>query len=176
MQILLLIVSPSFLAAGIYLTLKHLVLHYGPQHSWLKPVLYTWVFVTCDAVGFLTQVVGGGIQASAPNEMPSTMAEIGNKIMVVGVTFQAVTMLVCGVLAIDFAQRVWRHRGERVACETSSPRTSMGMNFFTHCTVAAYVAILVRCIYRYVFEILQSSGPANFVSEFLKWRRVGVTK
>lgn len=43
MQIICLIIAPSFLAAGIYLTLKHIVIALGEEMSRLKPKLYTWV-------------------------------------------------------------------------------------------------------------------------------------
>jgi RTA1 like protein len=36
LQVLLLIISPSFLAAALYLTLKQLVPHHGPKYSKLK--------------------------------------------------------------------------------------------------------------------------------------------
>lgn len=45
MQICCLVLAPSFLAAGIYLTLKHVVLYCGPEHSWLKASLYPWIFI-----------------------------------------------------------------------------------------------------------------------------------
>jgi hypothetical protein len=57
MKSLLLIVLPSLLAAGLYLTLKHLMLHYGPEYSRLWPVQYTWLFIACDAIGFFTMLV-----------------------------------------------------------------------------------------------------------------------
>jgi hypothetical protein len=57
MKSLLLIVFPSLLAAGLYLTLKHLMLHYRPEYSRLWPVQYTWSFIACDAIGFFTMLV-----------------------------------------------------------------------------------------------------------------------
>jgi hypothetical protein len=152
MQILLLIVSPSLLAAGLYLTVKHLVLHFGPQHSRLQPRLYTWWFITCDALGFFTQVVGGGIQASASRDADGKdMRDIGSKIMIVGIAFQAVTMGVCAILAIDFAQRLYRHRAEpHQSQQVLSSKGPRAFAFYLGCTITAFLAILIRCIYRYV--------------------------
>ncbi|CZT50930.1 related to phospholipid-translocating ATPase [Rhynchosporium secalis] len=147
-QILLLIVSPSLLAAGLYLTLKHLVIHYGPQYSRLTPKLYTWIFVTCDAIGFLTQCIGGGIQASADNT-DKKMLDMGNNIMVAGVTFQAVVMVVCAGLAIDFAFSLYRHRGERKEIvREPSKRGPRAFQFYMSSFIIAFLAILTRCIYR----------------------------
>ncbi|KAK0110077.1 hypothetical protein ONS95_002733 [Cadophora gregata] len=147
-QILLLIVSPSLLAAGLYLTLKHLVLHFGPEYSRLSPKWYTWLFVACDAIGFLTQCIGGGIQASADNTDQKTL-NMGNNIMVAGVSFQAATMVVCGLLAADFAYSLYRHRGERkTAAQGTSPRGAKAFQFYLACFVTAFLAILTRCIYR----------------------------
>ncbi|KAL2069249.1 hypothetical protein VTL71DRAFT_15587 [Oculimacula yallundae] len=147
-QILLLIVSPSLLAAGLYLTLKHLVLHYGPQYSRLTPKLYTWLFVACDAIGFLMQCIGGGIQSSADNTDKKTL-DMGNKIMVAGVTFQAVVMVVCALLSIDFAITLYRHRGERKeTVRDASARGPKAFQFYMVSFIVAFLAILTRCIYR----------------------------
>ncbi|KAH8595057.1 RTA1 like protein-domain-containing protein [Bisporella sp. PMI_857] len=150
MQSLLLIVSPSLLAAGLYLTLKHLVFYYGPRYSILKPDLYTWLFVICDAVGFVTQLVGGGVQASASNKTGSPKTrDIGNKIMIAGIVFQAATMAICGILAIDFTQKVFRHRKEeRDAQRVTMPVSKKAFTFYITSTVIAFIAILIRCIYR----------------------------
>lgn len=153
-QILLLIVSPSLLAAGLYLTLKHLVLHYGPEYSRLSPKFYTWLFVVCDAIGFLTQCIGGGIQASADNT-DKKMLDMGNNIMVAGVSFQAATMAVCGLLSLDFVYNLYRHRGERKeTVQIASSRSAKAFQFYLVCFVVAFVAILTRCIYRYVESFL----------------------
>ncbi|KAH8654035.1 RTA1 like protein-domain-containing protein [Tricladium varicosporioides] len=149
-QVLLLIVSPSLLAAGLYLTLKHLVLHYGPQYSRLRPKFYTWLFVTCDAIGFLTQLVGGGVQASASNGSGSKKTrDVGNVIMVIGITFQAVVMGVCGLVALDFTYSLYKHRAERDPSQrVPSPKGPKAFRFYMACTITAFVTIFVRCIYR----------------------------
>ena len=45
LQVVCLVIAPSFIAASIYLTVRHLILYYGPEYSRLKPRLYTWVFI-----------------------------------------------------------------------------------------------------------------------------------
>lgn len=151
-QTLLLILSPSFLAAGLYLTLKHLVLYYGPQLARLKPQLYTWVFITCDAIGFVTQLVGGGIQATAVDGKGSKgTVEIGTYVMIAGIAFQATTMGLCGILAVDFARRVHKHGGKQGDGTKTlpSPKGPTAFVFYTASNVVAFLTILTRCIYRY---------------------------
>ncbi|KAH9224936.1 RTA1 like protein-domain-containing protein [Leptodontidium sp. 2 PMI_412] len=145
---------PSLLAAGLYLTLKHLVIHYGPDFSRLSPKFYTWLFVVCDAIGFLAQCIRGSIQASANNTNKKTL-NLRNNIIVAGISFQAVTMLVCGVLSLDFAYNLYRHREEKKQkLQAASPKGSKGFQFYMACFVIAFIAILIRCIYR----ILEMAG------------------
>jgi hypothetical protein len=62
-QIVCLIIAPAFLSAGIYLTLRQLVLALDSELSRIKPRLYTWIFITCDVVSIVLQGVGGGLAA-----------------------------------------------------------------------------------------------------------------
>jgi len=63
-QICCLVLAPSFLAAGVYLALKGLVIKFGSEKSRLRPGLYPWVFVGCDVVSILMQAAGGGAAAT----------------------------------------------------------------------------------------------------------------
>lgn len=42
MQVCCLILAPSFLAAGFYLSIKHIILYLGKESSRLAPRWYTW--------------------------------------------------------------------------------------------------------------------------------------
>ena len=64
-QICCLIISPAFVAAGIYLTLKHIVLTFGTAWSRLRPVLYTYIFIGCDLLSLGLQGAGKMMRASA---------------------------------------------------------------------------------------------------------------
>jgi hypothetical protein len=55
-QIICIILAPTCIAASIYLTLKHMVLHFGQQHSLLRAKLYPWIFVGCDIGSLVFQV------------------------------------------------------------------------------------------------------------------------
>ena len=62
-QVVCLIQAPFFLAAGIYLTLKHIITALGPEKPRLKPKLYTWIFTGAGAFSIVLQAAGGGISA-----------------------------------------------------------------------------------------------------------------
>lgn len=144
LQIICLILGPSFVAASIYLTLKHLINYYGAEYSRLKPKLYTWVFIGCDAFSFLLQAGGGGLAASAGTKHKN-LADTGNSVMIGGIIFQVVTMAVAGLLAVDFAI-TYRKRAPRQAARGRS-RVSRPLVFCVTSAVA-YIAVLIRCIYR----------------------------
>lgn len=88
-QIVLLIFSPAFLAAGIYLTLKHVVINFGEEWSRLKPAWYTYIFIACDISSLVMQSAGGGIAATAEDGDQSTL-DAGTNIMIAGIVWQVV--------------------------------------------------------------------------------------
>jgi hypothetical protein len=87
-QVVLLIFAPSFLAAGIYLTLKHIVMQFGEGWSRLRPSSYTYVFIACDVSSLAMQSAGGAMAATAdPGEK---IGDIGTKLMIAGIIWQVV--------------------------------------------------------------------------------------
>lgn len=152
MQIVCLILAPSFIAAGIYLTLKHITLTLGPEHSRLKPNLFTWIFIGCDIGSILLQAAGGGIAASA-GKTQQNLLNIGDDVMIAGIAFQVATMSVCGLLGLEFFIRVWRRGsgwsglGKKAVYDTGNGR-ARDLRLVCTAETLAYVAILIRCIYR----------------------------
>lgn len=140
-QLVLLMVSPSFLAAALYTTLRALVQHFGPEHTRLPERFWTWPFVTADLVGFFLQC-GGGVIAAAGDRNPS-LASVGNTIMIFGVSFQAAIMVLAGLLTADFALRIGRRHGAHAFADL--PRY---LKIFLSAMTAAFFLILTRCIYR----------------------------
>lgn len=118
LQIVALVLAPSFIAAGIYLTLKHIILNLGSEYSKLKPRLFTWIFIGCDVGSLFLQAAGGGVAASAEDDIDMTTT--GNNIIIAGIVFQVATMAVCGVLAVDFSVRVYRRGGGFAAAAAAS--------------------------------------------------------
>jgi len=73
-QICCLIISPAFVSAGIYLTLKHAVISFGESWSRFRPAMYTYIFIAGDLVSLVLQGVGGGIAATTD---PGELQDIG---------------------------------------------------------------------------------------------------
>jgi len=156
LQICCLVLGPSFVAAAIYLTLKHFVLYCGPEHSPLQARLYPWVFIGCDFGSIVLQAVGGGLAAAAGTKNIK-LINAGNGLIVAGIAFQVATMIACGLLVILFIVRYRKARSQQASrSEKSSYQAdkeqgglSLGkINLFGAMIVLAYTTILIRCIYR----------------------------
>ncbi|KAF3482715.1 uncharacterized protein GIQ15_02039 [Arthroderma uncinatum] len=147
-QIVCLILAPTFLAAGVYLTIKHIVIFIGPEHSRIKPKLYTWVFIACDIGSLILQAAGGGVAAAATKKNVKLL-DVGNGIIIAGIAFQVATMSVCGLLALEFFIRAHRS-GQGFTPKGSSHGAAVRRSFWIFCAADAfaYLAILIRCIYR----------------------------
>ncbi|RYO97208.1 hypothetical protein DL763_002869 [Monosporascus cannonballus] len=147
LQIVCIIIAPTFIVAGIYLTLKHVVRENGSQFSRIKPALYTWIFVGCDIGSIVLQAIGGGVAAAAEDDMD--LLEIGNGIIIAGIAFQVATMLTCGLLAAEYIIKVVRYRrcGSGIL-QAQEKRSTPKAHIFKYAVIFAYLAILVRCIYR----------------------------
>jgi hypothetical protein len=160
-QICCLVLAPSFLAAGIYLMLKHMVLYCGPEYSRLKAKWYPWIFIGSDLGSIIVQAIGGGVAASADHGANRTLLSAGNALIIAGIALQSVTMFVCGSLVLDFFLRRRKARTHNKALTEGT--TSMGANTLTNDTHVqsplqfrifcwaigfAFLTILIRCIYR----------------------------
>ncbi|KAF7517170.1 hypothetical protein G7054_g13892 [Neopestalotiopsis clavispora] len=149
MQIVCLIIGPSFTAAGVYLTLKDFVRHNGPQYSRIKPAQYPWIFVCCDAGSILLQAAGGGVAGSAGKTNPDLL-NTGNNIMIAGIAFQVATMIICGFLSVDYIIRLVRHRNNRnnIGENVTNHKVNKEAHIFQLVVAFAYITILIRSIYR----------------------------
>ena len=147
LQIFCLILAPTFIAAGIYLTLKHIIIYVGPQYSRFNPRLFTWVFIGCDAASIVLQAAGGGVVNSAGDDM--SWMQAGNRTIIAGIAFQVATMSVCGLLAVDFIFMAWRKGEQRVKTDVPRDRKKERRIWMVFGAEAmAYITVLIRCIYR----------------------------
>jgi len=160
LQIVLLTFAPAFLAAGIYLTLKHLVITFGTSFSRLKPQWYTWVFISCDIFSIVLQGAGGGV-ASAADHNQRSLLNAGNNLMIAGLAFQVFTLALFGLLAGEYALRVWKHKHE-LNPATYQLRRTLKFKLFIVALVIAYTSIMIRCVYR-VAEM--SGGWGNSIMQ-----------
>ncbi len=144
MQIVCLIIAPAFLSAGIYLTLKHIVLTVGQEYSRLQAKYYTWIFILCDLLSLTLQGAGGGLAATS-NTTSGT--KLGNNLMMAGIVFQVVTFMVFGILASLYAKSAYQNR-KSFSRSTVALLSSTGFMAFIFALSAAYTAIFIRCVYR----------------------------
>ena len=161
-QICCLVLAPSFLAAGIYLTLKHMIIYCGPEYSRLKPKWYPRIFIGCDLGSIIVQAIGGGVAASAKHGANKTLLNAGDALIIAGIALQAVTMAVCGALVLDYflrRRRALRSGPPNTSKESgtdipqppvygSSPKTQQHFRIFCFAIGCAFFAVLIRCIYR----------------------------
>ena len=144
-QICCLIIAPAFVAAGVYLTLKHITLEVGANFSRLQPRLYTWIFCLADLFSLIIQGAGGGIAATADHG--SSLQNVGNDLMMTGIVWQVFTLLIFGGMVGDYALRVYTNRS---ALESSAVKLINTTRFklFTGGLVLAYLTIFIRCVFR----------------------------
>ncbi|RDW79363.1 hypothetical protein BP6252_04001 [Coleophoma cylindrospora] len=158
MQICCLVLAPSFLAAGIYLTLKHMVLYCGPEYSRLKARWYPWIFIGSDLGSIIVQAIGGGVAASSQNSAKGankSLLNAGDALIIAGIALQCVTMFLCGGLVWDFFQRRQKAKmqnkrqteGSTLVNDVSN-QSPLRFRIFCWSIGFAYFTILIRCIYR----------------------------
>ena len=144
-QICCLIISPAFVAAGVYLTLKHIVIELSPSLSFLKPRLYTWIFILCDILSLVLQGAGGGIAATA--DRGTNMVDVGNNLMMAGIVWQVVTLIVFWSLCTAYWYRIHTHKSTLSASALALMESRRFVFFYT-CMVIAFTGIFARCVYR----------------------------
>lgn len=148
LQIVCIILAPTFLAAGVYLALKHVILYLGPEHSRLKPKLFTWIFIGCDIGSLILQAAGGGVAAAAGRDEESLL-DAGNNIIITGIAFQVATMSTCGLLGLDFFVSFLRRGRDTLEEKARANGGSRNkIKFVIAGLITSYTTVLIRCIYR----------------------------
>ncbi|KAH6669475.1 RTA1 like protein-domain-containing protein [Halenospora varia] len=156
LQICTLIFSPSWLAAAIYVLLKHIILAIGPNFSPIKASLYPYIFVICDLLSLFLQALGGGVAASAATASGKAS---GGKIMLAGIIFQVLTFVFLFVLAAIFAWNVRRNLSI-IGPNARYLLYSREFRIFLTGLGIGTMAIFIRCVYR-IAEL--AGGWANSV-------------
>ncbi|KAF1829406.1 RTA1-domain-containing protein [Decorospora gaudefroyi] len=145
MQICCLILAPALVSAGIYLTLKHIVINFGESWSRLPPVWYTRIFIAGDGLSLILQGAGGGIAATA--DRGSNMLDVGTNLMIAGVVLQVVVLACFGSLLTEYAVRTYRRR-DQLSPEAMTLFHKTSFRCFIFALGTAYLGILIRCVYR----------------------------
>lgn len=149
-QICCLVVAPAFNSAAIYLMLRHIVELFGSDWSILKPRQYTYVFITGDLISLALQAAGGGIAANSPPD-DGKQLNLGNNVMMAGISFQVVTLTAFVALALLYLIRRLKSTAfSPLPAETDEIWKGKAFRFFSLGLIVGFVAIYIRCVYRII--------------------------
>lgn len=155
-QIICLTLAPAFFMGGVYFLLAKFAMVYGNNISRLKPMWYSYIFVSCDLCSIILQAIGGGMAATAVQDNESTTS--GTHVMVAGLAVQVASMSLFIVLCVDF---FWRVRQALKQADPSNPdgifeekyahlRANRLFKPFLWAIAICTILIYVRCIYRLI--------------------------
>ncbi|KAK1753750.1 RTA1 like protein [Echria macrotheca] len=162
-QIVAIVLGPTLLCIGLYLTLKHAVVALNPSLTRLPPRLYPLIFVPADIFSLVTQAIGGALAASGPDH-PSLLTH-GNRVIIAGIVLQVVVLAIFGLLGGEFLWRV-----KRWVDSGTAPADSPGLalwrdkkfSMFLYAILVTYVLFFIRCVYR-IAEM--AGGWGNYIMQ-----------
>ncbi|WVQ81750.1 hypothetical protein IAT38_003875 [Cryptococcus sp. DSM 104549] len=109
MQIVCLIIAPTFFSAANYIFLGRLVRRTDRRYSSITPSSFSVVFTFADFICLLIQCIGGGQVGTASD---GDQMQRGLNTMSVGVILQLVVTVIYCIMLAEFA---WRHARKRPA-------------------------------------------------------------
>jgi len=104
MQICCTIISPSFLAAGLFFILGAIINRLGPNYSSLRPKIMSITFISCDFIALVIQAIGGA-SASIDFQNGTGNPNKGANIMMGGIIFQIVVVTAYVITFLEFIIR-----------------------------------------------------------------------
>ncbi|GKT93565.1 RTA1 like protein [Colletotrichum tofieldiae] len=148
MQICTIILGPTFICAGIYLTLKHVSANLNPTLSRIRPRLYPLIFLPADLTCLIIQAIGGGLAAAA-GQTNKKLLDGGNQAIIAGIVLQVVVLVLFGAAGADYWIRVrkWAHAADHATGDIALYR-ARSFRSFIYGVAVAYACVMVRCIYR----------------------------
>lgn len=145
--------APALFMAGVYYLLAKFTVIYRPGVSRIKPLWYSYIFVSCDLLSIAIQGAGGGIAASASKDKSGS--SLGVNVMIVGLAVQVFTMVLFIIFCIDFMMRVRRHKNDLNNDDIYTPeyahipRSRMFVPLLWAIATCTTL-ILARCIFRLI--------------------------
>ncbi|KAK3989109.1 sphingoid long-chain base transporter RSB1 [Cladorrhinum sp. PSN332] len=150
-QIVAIVLGPTLLCIGLYLTLRHAVTTLNLSLSRVSPKVYPAFFVPADISCLIIQAIGGGVAASAGKENYGLLKH-GNRIIMAGIVLQVIVLLAFGLASGDYLIRAKKYfnSGNVSAEHEAGARLWKDKKFraFEYAMGGAYAALLIRCIYR----------------------------
>ncbi|KAK5659338.1 hypothetical protein OQA88_1431 [Cercophora sp. LCS_1] len=147
-QIVAIILGPTLICIGLYLTLKHAVTALNPSLSRVPPRAYPWFFVPADVSCLVIQAIGGGLAAAGGRQNPGLLQH-GNRMIIAGIVLQVVVLGTFGSLGGEYLWRVKRWIGTSGQHE-AVPGLWHDKKFrlFVCAMAGAYSTLFIRCVYR----------------------------
>lgn len=173
LQICAIILGPTFICVSIYLTLKHVALALNPNISRIPAVWYPRIFLPADVSCLIVQAIGGGIAAAAGHNKPK-LQKSGNQAIIAGVALQVAVLAIFGIMGTDYIVRVarWMRKPEAQGSDGLRVWQTRDFRIFIRAICSAYIAIFIRCIYRYVSCPLPLVPPSHSREAFCVGKKV----
>lgn len=127
LQFVALTLAPAFIMAGIYFLFAQIVVIHGRQYSVLKPLWYSYFFITTDVVSLLIQAGGGASASIASNRKEDTTP--GTNTIIAGITFQTFAMTIFVGFWFEFLNRLYFRHSKEIDIDSPYKKRSFG-NFF----------------------------------------------
>ncbi|KAF6805020.1 RTA1 like protein [Colletotrichum sojae] len=148
MQICTIILGPTFICAGIYLTLKHVSQNLNPTLSRIRPRLYPLIFLPADLTCLIIQAIGGGLAAAA-GQTNKKLLDGGNQAIIAGIVLQVIVLMLFGVAGADYWIRLRRWaRTPDADADALALWHRKKFRLFIYGIAGAYACVMIRCIYR----------------------------
>lgn len=164
-QIICLTLAPAFFMGGVYYLLAKFAMIYGSDTSRLKPMHYSYIFISCDLLSIVLQAIGGGMASTALTNDEDTGP--GTHVMVAGLAVQVAAMTLFFLLCFDFSYRIYsRKRTAKLSNPDISPdqldaelfepkysfirRNQPWYHIFLGAIAICSILIYIRCIYRLI--------------------------
>ncbi|KAM9911167.1 hypothetical protein OXX59_002395 [Metschnikowia pulcherrima] len=120
MQSLCLTVAPAFIMAGIYFLFAQSVAVHGRQYSLLKPMWYSYFFISADILSILIQATGGALLSDGGK----SQEKWGDIIMFVGILIQIVAITIFLFFWFIFLGRTFFHDRDSIPAHCSYRKKS----------------------------------------------------
>lgn len=127
LQFVALTLGPAFIMAGVYFLFAQMVVIHGRQYSLLKPLWYSYFFITTDVLSLLVQAGGGASASIASQNYKDTTP--GTNGVIAGIAIQTFAMSVFIVFYFEFLNRVYFKHSSEVSIDSPYKKRSF-LNFF----------------------------------------------
>lgn len=148
MQLVLTILMPAFMAAGLYYQLAVQVVVYGQQYSPLKPMIYNAIFTTGDVISLFVQAAGGGVAASGTDNSQNSIN--GSWVMLAGIAFQVAVLGVFILIGAWVNYRIFTDNPENWNPRYKKQREKLMFKLWPFAVGISLLFLLIRSIYRIV--------------------------